>query len=347
MPNIKSESLVAFGADLFRAAGTPDDIALTVAKSLTLTNLMGHDSHGVIQIISYIGKIRSGQLNPTARPAIEKREQGTAVINGYEGFGQLSAQLGTQLTCEIAQETGIASVALSRVNHIGRLGEYAETIAQHGLIGMLITSGSMIGGQVAPYGGNGRLFSTNPMAWGIPVGGGQSPLISDFATSAYAAGKVSVALHKNEPLPPGILIDAQGYPTNDPAALGNGGALLPFGTYKGYGLSLMIEIVASLLCGFAPASSQEFRFGNPTLIMAISIERFTTKDRFEGLVQELLANVKATQPAPDFEEVLLPGEIEQRSYAKRSEEGIPIPDTTWAELTQLAHEYTVDVPAVG
>lgn len=347
MPIIQSKPLVAFGADLFRAAGAPDDIAETVARSLTLTNLMGHDSHGVIQIIKYIGKIRSGQLNPSARPEVEKREQSTAVINGYEGFGQLSAQLGAQIVCDIAEETGIASVALSRVNHIGRLGEYAETIARRGLVTMIITSGSMIGGQVTPFGGKGRLFGTNPMAWGIPVGDGQTPLISDFATSAYASGKVSLAIHKNEQLPPGILIDSEGYPTNDPTALGKGGALLPFGTYKGYGLSLVIEIVATLLSGFAPASSEEFRFGNPTLMTAISIERFTTKEQFEKLVQELLTNVKATEPAPGFDEVLLPGEMEQRYYAQRTQEGISLPDATWEELRQLAQDYGVAVPEIG
>jgi uncharacterized oxidoreductase len=345
MPTFTTHDLTDFATDLFCAAGAPDDIARAVATSLVETNLTGHDSHGIIQIIKYIGKIRSGQLIPTARPSVEKREQGTATINGGEGFGQITAQFGAQLTCELAAENGIACVALSRVNHIGRLGEYAETVAQHGLIGLIITSGSMIAGQVAPYGGGERRFGTNPMAWGIPTGDGQPSLISDFATSAYAAGKVSLAISKGEALPAGIIIDRDGNPATDPLALGMGGALLPFGTYKGYGLSLVIEIVASLLCGFAPASSAEFQFGNPTLMMAISIEQFTTKERFERLVQELLENVKVTKPAPGFDEVLLPGELEQRTYAERSQNGIPVPDATWADLSKLADEHNVQIPS--
>jgi uncharacterized oxidoreductase len=338
MPTVDADDLRAFAASMFEAAGTPSDIARITAESLVLANLSGHDSHGVIAVPRYVGKIQSGDYVPDARPVVAERRAGTASLDCGWGFGQIGGRVGTDLVCEMLPGQGIACVALKQVNHIGRLGEYAQRIAEAGYIGLVMTSGSGYGGQVVPYGGRERRFGTNPMAWGIPLPGDQPPLISDFATSAHAAGKVAVALDKGEQLPPGILIDGDGNPTQDPAALGAGGALLPFGSYKGYGLSLVIELVVSILAGFAPASSAEFHQGNPTLMVALSIDDFVTRPRYDALVAELLENVKRTQPAPGFDEVLLPGEKEQRSLAQRSAEGIPIPDATWAKLNALARE---------
>ena len=310
--------------------------ARQVAASLVASNLRGHDSHGIVQTLKYVGKIQSHDLIPEARPQLQQGQGSTAIIDCQWGFGNIGAMYGAQIACEIASDAGVGCVTLANVNHIGRLGEYVEFIARQGYIGLYMTSGSMIGGQVTPFGGSGRRFGTNPMAWGIPLGNDQPPLISDFATSAYSAGKVAVALSKGEALPPGILIDKNGDPTTDPADLNAGGSLLPMGSYKGYGLSLVIELVVSILAGFAPASSSEFHQGNPTFILALSIESFIARDRYEVLAGELLDNVKSTPAAPGFEEVLLPGEVEQRSLATRSKDGIPIPQATWEQLTELA-----------
>ncbi len=344
MPTFDSETLITFDSEIFVAAGTPSDIAQQVAASLVTSNLVGHDSHGIVQTLKYVGKIRSDDLIPTARPQLSQQQGSTASVDCQWGFGHIGAKYGAEVAWAIAAEAGVGCVTLNNVNHIGRLGEYVDLIARQGLIGLYMTTGSMSGGQVTPYGGSGRRFGTNPMAWGIPVGNEQPPLISDFATSAYSAGKVGVALDEGEALPPGILIDKNGYPTTDPADLAAGGALLPMGSYKGYGLSLVIELVVSILAGFAPASSGDFHQGNPTLILALSIETFTARDRYEALVSELLENVKNTPPAPGFDEVLLPGEVEQRSYAERSRAGIPIPKTTWQQLTELAESLGVAHP---
>ena len=338
------EQLTKFSRSLLNAVHTPNDIASQVADSLILSNLYGHDSHGIILLDKYINKVRRKDLIPTARPQLAQRQGSTATVDSNWSFGQVGAQFGAELACEIASELGMSCVALNKVNHIGRLGEYASSIAEQGFIGLVLTTGSMFGGQVAPYGGRERRFGTNPIAWGIPIGEGKTPLVSDFATSAYSMGKVQVIERKGEMLPDGILIDKEGHPTINPADMGLGGMLLPFGGYKGYGLSLIIEIIASTLCGFAPASSNQFQQGNPTLIMAIDIERFTTRSRFQELVTEMLDNVKQTKPAPGFDEVLLPGEVEQRTYRERFENGIPLSDVTWEQLTSLAVELGVELP---
>ena len=343
MQVIQAENLKEIAQNILQAAGAPEDIATNVAHSLVESNLYGHDSHGVILLIKYVSKIRSQDLIPTARPEIGERNGSTATVNSNWGFGHISACFGVDLACEIASELGMSCVALTKVNHIGRLGDYAGRIAERGLIGLVLTTGSMLGGQVAPYGGRERRFGTNPIAWGIPIADGKTPLISDFATSAYSAGKVGVYERKGETLPEGIIIDPEGNPSVTPSDFPAGGALLPFGGYKGYGLSLIIEIIVSTLSGFAPASSNQFQQGNPTLIMAIQIDRFTSKARFQELVEEVLHNVKVTEPAPGFDEVMLPGEVEQRSHEARTKDGIPVSDATWSQLKSLADSLGVDM----
>ncbi|HLV33869.1 MAG TPA: Ldh family oxidoreductase [Spirillospora sp.] len=345
MPNIEAQALTDFCSAIFEAAGAPDDIAATVARSLVQTNLMGHDSHGVIRVKSYIDQVRKGTIRPDARPQIERRFGATGVVNCQWGFGQIGARFGAEVARDLGLEHGIGCVSLSQVNHIGRLGEYADIIARGGLVAIVLTSGTFVKVSVTPYGGREPIFGTNPMAWAVPCG--DEPLLLDFATAAVANGKIMVALSKGESFPPGMLLDKDGNPTTDPATFQLGGMLLPFGTYKGSGLALMMEIIPTILAGFAPLSSPEFVSGNPTLMIAVSVEAFTTRERFSRLVDELKARVKQVPPAAGFDEVLLPGEKEARSMAERLEHGVPLPDSVWQDLTSLASEYGVAVPERG
>lgn len=338
---VQADDLLNLTRRIYELAGAPPDIAQYVAGSLVKTNLLGHDSHGVIRTGAYIAKTKDGSLKPDARPVIAQRSGSTAVIDCRWGFGQIGAHYGTQVAAEIAHETGMASVALSDVNHIGRLGEYAQMLADEGLVGIVMTAGSMFGGSVAPYGSRQKIFGTNPIAWAVPVPKGRTPLVLDFATSVVAEGKLQVARSKGVPVPLDWIYNEAGQPSDNPHDFYNGGMLRTFGSYKGSGLALMVEIVATLLSGFAPVSTSEFKFGNPTVIMAMEITRFTTMERFERLLDELLERFKSLQPADGFEEVLLPGEPEMRTQEQRLREGIPIPEVVWDELNTLAVGYAL------
>ncbi len=346
MPLVKPQTLADLGTAIFSAAGTPDDIARMVAESLMQTSLTGHDSHGIMRVRLYVEMLRNGDLVPDARPRLKHQLGAIASIDCGRGFGQVGAQFGTALAADLAQEHGIGCVTLEEVNHVGRLGEYAEMLARQGLVGMLFTSGTVVRVSVAPWGGREPLLSTNPMAWAIPAKAGAMPFVLDFATSVVANGKVQVALSKGEAFPEGMLLDRDGNPTTDPATFQDGGMLLPFGSYKGYGLSLMMELIPGIMCGFSPVSSTEFRSGNPTMIIALDVAAFTDLERFEQLTREFLARIKAVEPAPGFEEVLLPGEKEQRSAAERGKAGVPLPQGVWDDLCALAREYGVATPVI-
>ncbi len=327
---------------LFSAAGAPADIAAVVADSLVTTNLFGHDSHGVLRVKQYIEMIRDGRLRPASRPRVKKRFGATAMVgNGY-GFGQLGARFSAELALELGHEHGIGAVSLGRTAHIGRLGEYTAMIAAAGLIGIGFAGGTMYSGWVTPYGGRERLFSTNPLSFAVPGDAGES-LLLDFATASIAHGKLLLAQAKGAPVPIGMMLDKFGKPSTDASLVDDGAVLLAMGAHKGSGLSLMMEIIPNLLAGARPISSPQFRAGNPTLLLALLPAAFDEAADFAVHVEALKRRVKAVAPAEGFDEVLLPGEPEARSYAERTESGIPLPDRVWADLRQLAAELDVEV----
>ncbi len=343
MPIIQPEPLADLCQHIFEAAGAPPDISAYVTKCLVETNLMGHDSHGVLRVIQYIERINAGKLIPDARPQIKKRFGATAVVDGQNGFGQIAAQDTAEVTRDLGLEHGISCVTLGRTNHIGRLGEYGQIIASDNTqIGIVFTSGTMFQGWVAPFGGRERVFGTNPMAWAVPRGNDQPPILLDFATAAIAQGKAMVARSEGKRLAEGLILDKDGQPSTDPNDLMAGGLLKAFGEHKGSGLAMMMEILPNLLSGEAPTSSSQFKQSNPTMMMAISIEAFTTTDRFMTLVNQLVEKIKSVTTIDGVDEVLLPGEPERISIAKRQVEGIPLPDPVWNDLMALAETYGIE-----
>ncbi len=335
---VKAEELIDLSQKIFMGIGTPDDIALAVAESLVYTNLLGHDSHGVLRVKQYINMIRNGMMFPTERPKILKQFGAIATIVGGYGFGQIGARFGAELAIKLGKAHGIGAVSIADVNHVGRLGEYTKMLADQGLIGIGFTGGTMYRGWVTPYGGREKLFGTNPMSFAVPTSDGET-LLLDFATSGIAQGKVTLAQAKGEALPEGMMLDKHGNPSTDPSILYDGAVLLPMGLHKGSGLAMMMEIVPTLLASHKPISSSDFKHGNPTLLIAISLEAFTDRDNFDHYVDELKRRVKSVKPAKGFDEVLLPGEKESRAYKERIEAGIPVPDSVWDDLQTLASEY--------
>lgn len=340
---IHAQALEQLTRDIFAAAGAPPDIAAVVAESLVTTNLFGHDSHGVLRVKQYIHMIRAGMIKPAARPRVRKRFGATAMISNGYGFGQTGARFAANLATELGRQHGIAAVSLGQTTHIGRLGEYTHLIAAAGLIGIGFTSGSMFSGWVAPYGGREKVFSTNPMSFAVPCAG-EGTLLLDFATAGMAHGKVLLARAKGEPVPQGMMLDKNGRPSTDASIVDDGAVLLAMGAYKGSGLSMMMEIIPTLLAGKRPLASPDFHYGNPTLLLALSLEAFDEDTDFVQQVEALKQQVKTVQPAEGFDEVLLPGEPESRSYAQRVKSGIPLPESVWADLQQLANELNVALP---
>ena len=327
---------------LLIALNTPDDLAELVSNSLVGANLAGHDSHGVGVMPVYAAQIRAGTLKPAARASVEPASGmlATLAVNGAMGWGPPAAFLATEKTMERAQQFGIGAAVIRQCQHIGRVGQYVERIAAQNLIGM-VTCNS--GRGVAPFGGKHRMLGTNPIAIAAPRQGGQAPVLFDGSTSVAAGNKLKVLVDKGLPAPEGWIIDRNGQPSTDPDDYFTGGALLPLGGHKGYGLGVMVELLAGLLSGASAAFLPDFAAGNGVLVIAIRPDAFIPIDHYLAQVERACAAIKAAPSLDATREVLLPGEPEQIARIARTANGIPMAEATWQSLYNLAGSLGVAV----
>jgi LDH2 family malate/lactate/ureidoglycolate dehydrogenase len=339
----RAELLQTCTARVLGGMGAPPDLAQLVGQSLVLSNLVGHDSHGIIRLLEYAGWVRQGHLVPDARPHVAWQETGTSLVDGGWGWGQASATLATQLIIRMTRSSGCAAVVIARCNHVGRLGEYVNSIADAGMMGLAFCNTG--GAVVAPYGGVRRVLGTNPFAWAVP-GSGSHNLVLDFSTAVIAAGKVVLAGLSGTPIEPGALLDAQGQPSTRAEDLDSGGVLLAFGRHKGSGLSVLIDVVAGLLSGTLPACVSESGFGNGTVLIAIDLARFVAPENFRSVSAEFAAKMYSASPAIG-PTVLLPGELEAATEAERRRDGVVIPAGVRRNLVDLAAQFDVAVPELA
>ncbi|MBW7884675.1 MAG: Ldh family oxidoreductase [Caldilineaceae bacterium] len=337
MPILSVEALRSFTLDVLEKLGTPPEYAQIVCNSLVGANLVGHDSHGVLRLTSYARLVDEGKIVPAATPIVDWRNRAAAHVDGHWGWGPVGARLGTETALALAAEFGIAAVTVDRCAHIGRIGEYVALMAEAGMVGMALCNHYPA---VAPFGGRERIFGTNPVALATPGGPNRPPILVDFATSGVAEGKLRVARAKGETVAPGLIVDSDGHPSQTPGDFYAGGALLPFGAHKGYGLGLMVEILGGLLSGAGISALPGFEGANGTLLVAIDIAHFAPTETFARQAGALAQHISASKPAAGFERVLVPGEPEHNTYAHRNAHGIPIPDTTWSELQELQRSLT-------
>jgi uncharacterized oxidoreductase len=287
--------------------------------------------------------IKKGLLDPAVDPVIVKDTPFITTVDARQAFGHVSAHFAMQVTIKKAKAQGLAATGIFNCHHIGRVGEWVEMAAQENLIGLAfcdVTRGAPI---VAPYGSVTSLLSTNPFAAAVPLGG-QPPMVLDFATSVVAEGKVRVAFDAGKTIPEGWVIRADGRPTTNPKDLYEGGMLLPFAGHKGYGLAMLMEFLGSALVGQGDITGQTSNRVNGVLFIALTIEPFRPLADFLADGASLYQQVKAVRPVEGVEEVLIPGEPERQTAARRRVEGIFLAEQTWAHLLEAAAELEVAAP---
>lgn len=344
MPTVDAEKLERLVRDIFAAHGLPAEDAAWVATLLVRANLRGHDSHGVIRVPHYVERVKIGEMNPRPSIAIRSETPTLAMVDGDLGFGQVVARRGIAIAVDKAKAQGLSAVTLVRTNHIGRLADIAEQAAMEGLIG-LVWANVPTALNVAPWGGAARRLGTNPHAVAVPGPGGTVAMSLDFATSVWAEGKLKVKFARGERVPPGIMLNAGGRPSTDPAEYyaTPPGALLPAGEHKGYGLALAIEILGGILSGSGPARPDKGPVHNGTLIMCLDVARFIPLETFHAEVAQLFAFVRSAPLAEGAKEILVPGEPEERMARERRARGIPVEDETWSRLEAIARDVGVAV----
>lgn len=347
MPIIQHTELEAFGAAMLAAAGLPQDQAQVASHHLVESNLMGHDSHGVIRIPAYSASLLKGDLKPVGDQKVVRETPASLVWDANRSFGMVLCYDAMREAVQRAKEHTFGAVAVHRSGHIGRLGAYPPMAAEEDCIGVIMLNGGAR--FMAPFGGVGRRLPPNPIAISVPVADG-APLMLDITTSIAAGGKVEVLRARGKQMPDGWMVDSAGQTINDPNRFWETDvAMLPFGGdvgYKGYGLAMMIDAIAGGLSWAGCSSAAPTRGGSGYLALAIRIDAFIDPDDFKRETRTLVDWVKSSPTMPGVNQIYVPGEIEDETMQRRATEGLNIEDETWEALAQNANNLNVAVPAL-
>jgi hydroxycarboxylate dehydrogenase B len=340
MKIVNAKKLIDFVAAIMRGAGCNAGEAATIARRLVDSNLVGHDSHGVLRVAKYLEWVRDGTLKPNTSPSIVFENDAIAIIDGHRGFGQVIGEFAARIGIDKAGKQGIAMVGLTNCGHLGRVGDWADMAAEAGQVSLhfLNTSGAL---RAAPYGGSDRRLSTNPIAIGVPVAG-RDPVVLDVTTSTVAEGKLMVAVNKGEKVPEGWIIDKNGKPTTEPKDFYAGGALLTVGGHKGSGLSIVTDLLAGAVSTGRSSDPDDSILRNNMLSIYIAPEIYDPDGNVAREARRFVDFVTASRPAKPGEPVLAPGDVERRNRAARLVSGVSLDDKTYADLLAAAGSVGID-----
>ncbi len=330
-----------FIAKALVANDVPSADALIVAQLMVRSDLVGADGHGLFRLPAYIKRIRAGGINLTPNIRIEREKGATALINGDNALGHLVMNKAVEVAIEKVKEHSVCWVGSHYGNHSGAASVYVRKLAEQGFIGIYMAVGNA--NHMAPWGGIDLLLSTNPIAIAVPAGDHPMVLL-DIATTVAAYGKVKLAAQKGESMPDDWMIDRQGQPITDPKRSSEG-SLLPIGGYKGYGLAVMIGLLAGALNNAAVGKGTiDFNAHHDLItntgqtIIAIDPSAFGDKQEFINRVIALVNDLKSSSTLPGVKEIRVPGEGAAKMMAERMHQGIPITPELLESLNSCAKE---------
>ncbi len=333
--------LRAFATEILSGGGLTRTDAEKTASLLVWADARGVDSHGVIRIPRYIEMIQLGLMNPKNAPRFEKCFGAIAVLEGDLTPGAVGMSLAMNRAIDLAKVHGIGWCSARNITHAGAIGYFAETAAHAGCVGIAMTASKPL---MSYIGARAEGVSTNPIAIAAPSISGRNPVLLDMSTSAAALGKIMAAKEAGASIPIGWGVDANGADTTDPKAVK---FLLPMSGAKGSGLSLMIEVLASVLVGnplISSALTGKAKGAFNGLALALNIEAFGERNAFQKDVADLESTIKALPKAAGVSEIMLPGERGYATAATTAVSGIALEVTTAIKLAKLAQDFGVPIP---
>jgi LDH2 family malate/lactate/ureidoglycolate dehydrogenase len=339
------DTLKAFIEEAMIRLGLPERDAAIVATLMAKADLQGSDGHGVSRLPQYARRIKAGGFNVRPDVRVVHEHPSTAVINGDNGMGHLVMSRAAEIAIAKARTTGIGWVNSQFSNHAGPASLYASMPLAHDMIGLYFAVGNA--NHLPPWGGLSMLLSTNPIAAAIPADT-EKPIVLDMATTVAAYGKVKTKALRGELMPEGWMIDRFGQPLTDPKRAEEG-MLLPLGGmeagYKGYGLAMIIGLLAGTLGGAAMGKDVvDFNHDDDSVtntgqaVCAINIAAFGDVAIFKKAVDTLVRDFRGSERIPGVERILVPGERSEETRVARARDGIPIAPALMCSLDQLASE---------
>ena len=326
------EDLKEYVVRFFSAMNVPEIDARIAADVLVSADLRGVNSHGVIRLHSYYGdKLQKGQIDPDSPLRTIQESSATLALDGANGLGQVVAYRAMSRCIKMADESGLAVTTVRNSNHFGIAGYYAMMALPEDMIGVSLTNSQPL---VAPTFGQKAALGTNPIAVAVPAGEEQ-PYVLDMATSIVPLGRVAVHKKAGLSIPEGWGVDQQGELTEDPAEVMSGGALLPLGGsaemrgYKGYGLSLLVDLLSGVLAGAAfgsgvgrPSAERHADVGH--FFAAIKIENFRPVEEFKADMDKYIRSLKNTPKLQGQDRIFIHGEKEYERTEHYLENGVPL-----------------------
>ncbi len=336
MPKIQPELLETFCAEILTGAGMQPCDAETVAHHLADAEMKGVVSHGVNRVAYYLDLFATEQARPVGNITAKRRSNTVVHVDGGRGLGIPAMERAVDELLDMGRDQSIVCAGITEVAHTGRLGAYSERLAREGKLAIGFGGGgSERFPMVAAHGGRGGTMSTNP--WALAMEAGESGMVSaDFATCVVANGKVSIRRRTGEPVPEGWLADRDGNPTTSINAYDDGGAILPAGGYKGYGLATIAELVGKSMLG----NAFEFNW----LLIALDIDAFGMGADYAEAAEREVTRIRATPPASGFDKVQVAGEPEAEKEAHAQANGIVLHDGVWRGLCDAARQVNVALP---
>ncbi len=329
---------------VFIHEGLPPADAALVAALMTEADLQGSNGHGIIRLPQYVRRIRAGGINKHPDIRVVRERAAMAVVDGDNGMGHLVASAAVDVAIRKAREAGVAWVSTRYSNHAGPASLYAARPLAQDMLCLYFAVGNA--NHMPPWGGRDMLLSTNPIAAAI-VAGEEPPVVLDMATTVTAYGKVKAKALAGEQMPPGWMIDRSGRPLLDPQRAGEG-FLLPIGEHKGYGLALMVGLLAGTLGGAAMGRDViDFNADDASVtntgqaMLVIDPAAFGDLDVFKAAVDRLVRDIRGSSRLPGVDRIWLPGEQSRERRARHQAGGIPLPEALLAELDAMARERSI------
>ena len=327
-----------------QALGLPDDDAATVGRLMAQADLQGSDGHGVIRLPQYARRILAGGVNTRPNIRVAQERAATALIDGDNGMGHLVMQRATEMAIAKARTCGMAWVGSQFSNHAGPASLYARMPLAHDMIGLYFAVGNA--NHLPPWGGLDMLLSTNPIAVAVPALH-EAPIVLDMATTVAAYGKVKAKAQRGEMMPEGWMMDRQGQPLLDPKR-SEEGFLMPIGGYKGYGLSLVVGLLAGTLNGAAMGKDViDFNHDDHSVtntgqaIAVIDPAAFGDVQDFKARVDELIHDIRNSQRMPGVDRIWLPGEQSEAKRLAHQRDGIALAPALMQQLDKVAAQLQV------
>ncbi|GAA4685127.1 Ldh family oxidoreductase [Phytohabitans rumicis] len=344
---VPAQMLSSLVTRLFGATGLPEGAAATVAEALVDADLRGLQSHGTMLVPMYVERLRRGSVSTRVAGEVVVDLGAIAVIDAGHALGILTGDQAIALAIDKAHRYGVGAVAVRHAFHFGAAGRFARTAAQAGTIGIALANTRAM--MPAPGGGH-PVVGNNPIAVGVPGGPGAEPVVLDIALSAANMGRIRLAAGNGRNIPDGWATDAAGVPTTD-AATALAGMLLPAAGHKGFGLALMVDVLAGVLSGGGYGERVNGLYADTAVpnecghfFLALDVAAFTDLDGFAGRLRDLETSVTAPPYAPGVERVVLPGQRSAALLREAMAHGVPVDQGVLASLLDLAGELGVPIP---